>query len=108
MKSYIKRSAVWGAANLAIGICHVLVGGITSGILLIVNGGKLEAKIKHYVLTRFGKNNFQSRNIPAKHPKAENASFETREQLKAALSAANRSAILLLQFQKALIELFKI
>ena len=29
-----------GAANLAIGIC-VLVGGITSGILLIVNGGRL-------------------------------------------------------------------
>ena len=29
-----------GAANLAIGIC-VLIGGIVSGILLIVNGGRL-------------------------------------------------------------------
>lgn len=32
-----------GAANLAIGIC-VLTGGIVSGILLIVNGGRL---LKH-------------------------------------------------------------
>lgn len=32
-----------GAANLAIGIC-VLVGGIVSGILLIVNGARL---LKH-------------------------------------------------------------
>ncbi len=32
-----------GAANLAIGIC-VLIGGIVSGILLIVNGGRL---LKH-------------------------------------------------------------
>ena len=32
-----------GAANLTIGIC-VLIGGIVSGILLIVNGGRL---LKH-------------------------------------------------------------
>lgn len=32
-----------GAANLAIGIC-VLVGGIVSGTLLIINGGRL---LKH-------------------------------------------------------------
>lgn len=32
-----------GAANLALGIC-ILIGGITSGILLIVNGGRL---LKH-------------------------------------------------------------
>lgn len=29
-----------GAANLAIGIC-ILIGGITAGIILIVNGGRL-------------------------------------------------------------------
>ena len=41
-KLYKAMGAI-GAANLAIGIC-VLVGGITSGILLIVNGGRL---LKH-------------------------------------------------------------
>lgn len=32
-----------GAANVALGICAI-VGGITSGILLIINGGRL---LKH-------------------------------------------------------------
>ena len=41
-KIYKKMSST-GAANLAIGIC-VLVGGIVSGILLIVNGARL---LKH-------------------------------------------------------------
>lgn len=41
-KLYKAMGAI-GAANLAIGIC-VLIGGITSGILLIVNGGRL---LKH-------------------------------------------------------------
>jgi len=35
-----KSMGVIGAANLAIGIC-ILVGGIASGILLIINGGRL-------------------------------------------------------------------
>ena len=38
-----KTMSYTGAANLAIGIC-VLVGGIVSGILLIVNGARL---LKH-------------------------------------------------------------
>ena len=38
-----KTMSSTGAANLAIGIC-VLVGGIVSGILLIVNGARL---LKH-------------------------------------------------------------
>lgn len=38
-KIYKSMGAI-GAANLAIGIC-ILVGGITSGILLIINGGRL-------------------------------------------------------------------
>ena len=38
-----KTMSPTGAANLAIGIC-VLVGGIVSGILLIVNGARL---LKH-------------------------------------------------------------
>ncbi len=37
-----------GAANLVIGIC-ILVTGITSGILLILNGSKL-LKSKHRIL----------------------------------------------------------
>lgn len=38
-KAY-KTMSSSGAANLAIGIC-ILVGGITAGIILIVNGGRL-------------------------------------------------------------------
>ena len=38
-----KRMGSTGATNLAIGIC-ILVGGIVSGILLIVNGARL---LKH-------------------------------------------------------------
>ena len=45
-----KTMSSTGAANLAIGIC-VLVGGIVSGILLIVNGARLlKHKGKNYVL----------------------------------------------------------
>lgn len=35
-----KSMGTIGATNLALGIC-ILVGGIASGILLIVNGGRL-------------------------------------------------------------------
>ena len=38
-----------GAANLAIGIC-ILVTGVTSGILLILNGAKLQKSRKKILL----------------------------------------------------------
>ena len=78
-----------GAANLAIGIC-VLIGGIVSGILLIVNGGRL---LKHRSYKESG------------HGKPHIAK---PEQLDAALFCFKQTENIILHFQSTPLYLGKI
>ena len=47
-KAYKSMSSA-GALNIVIGVC-ALVGGITSGVLLIVHGGRLLSNRKHILM----------------------------------------------------------